>query len=104
MTLNFYFQHFIISPESQLLFFAVPSNIQTAKAEPIIDIIFENIVLTLSKFYELQPQLVKYVYQLGQKKLLESLKEPWKTISAERSRIDLWRNRIIAHSKYQSLN
>jgi hypothetical protein len=104
MTFNFYFQQFIISPESELMFFAVPSNIPADKTEPIIDIIFESMVLTLSKFYELQPQLVKYVYQQGQKKLLESLKDPWKIINAGRSRINLWRNRIVAHSGEQSVN
>lgn len=86
------------------MFFAVPSNIGIGadKTELVIDIIFESMILSLYKFYELQPKLARYLYQQGHTKLLEALKEPWQVIRKGHRRISLWRNKIVAHSGEQS--
>lgn len=79
-------------------FKSVKASIHTI--DPLIDILFESMVIQLYKFFELHPVLTKCLKDLNEIDLLRTLYR----INQSRSKIRIWRNSIITHSGDQSLN
>jgi hypothetical protein len=103
ISLNFYNQYWLTSPTSSLMFMDVNPMMNTDMVNPLFDIMFENMVLQLYKLYEMQPILAKCLVDVSKKDLLKALKEPWRSIYKWHDKIYEWRNKIVSHSKEQSL-
>lgn len=104
MASNYYFEYY--SASTSVLMDSEYEQIITRidKIQPVLDILFDNMIIELDKLFEIQPQLGKCLKEIGNVKLLQSLKKHWSIIEKNRIKIKEWRNKIIAHSQDQSLD
>jgi hypothetical protein len=104
MSSNFYFEYCITySPiVTDKEFVSLKQSLHTI--DPLIDILFESMVIQLYKFFELHRILTKCLKDSSKIGLLSALKKPWNKIDKSASIIRIWRNEIISHSRNQSIN
>lgn len=100
---NFYFEYSMIyNPIVTDKEFKSKASLETI--DPLIDILFESMVIQLYKLFEIQPILTKCLANLNKIELLKILRKPWSHIQQSRNKITIWRNKIISHSREQSSN
>jgi type IV secretory pathway VirB4 component len=104
MSSNFYFQFSLIYDPivTDKEFKSLKPSLNTL--DPLIDILFESMVIQLYKLFEVQPFLAKCLKDSGKIDLLRILKDSWSRIERGRDKIIFWRNKFISHSRDQSLN